>query len=238
MNADGKWSAVADTQMGEQKFTLRFRTNGGTFTGSMHSNFGALLISGIVNGDTLSWSTVMSQPIPMSLDYKVGVQGDELTGEVNGGAFGVAPIKGTRAAAGDEESAEANGPDPIEAAKAGLDFDPDALREKYRQERDKRLRADGEAQYLELSEDFARYSEDDPYVGPGFTRELLTDEIDVVIIGGGRCGRPSGEWPRRKLCPRPPQRRGPCSSLPRSCCWSSATSLCRSPRRHSRRDIF
>ena len=94
MNADGKWTAVADTQMGEQKFTLRFNTNGANFTGSMHSNFGALLISGIVDGDTLSWSTVMSQPISMSLDNKVRLHGDELTGEVNGGAFGVAPIKG------------------------------------------------------------------------------------------------------------------------------------------------
>jgi len=54
MNADGKWNAIADRQMGEQKFTLRFNTNGSTFTGSMHSNFGALLISGIVDRDTLS----------------------------------------------------------------------------------------------------------------------------------------------------------------------------------------
>ena len=177
--------------MGEQKFTLRFNTNGTNFTGSMHSNFGALLISGIVDGDTLSWSTLRSQPISMSLDYKVRIQGDELTGEVNGGAFGVAPIKGTRAAE-DEESVDANGPDPIEAAKAGLTFDPDALREKYRQERDKRLRADGEAQYLELSGRFARYAEDDPYVEPGFTREPLTDEIDVVIIGGGFSGLLAG----------------------------------------------
>jgi hypothetical protein len=162
MNADGKWEAIADTQMGEQKFTLRFRTNGGTFTGSIHSSFGALLISGIIDGDTLRWSTVMSQPISMSLDYKVRVQGDELTGEISGGAFGIAPIKGTRAAAGDDESADCNGPNPLEAAKAGLDFDPDALREKYRQERDKRLRSDGETQYLEMSGKFAHYGEDDP----------------------------------------------------------------------------
>ena len=34
-----------------------------------------------------------------------------------------------------------------DTAPAELGFDPDALREKYRQERDKRLRADGNAQY-------------------------------------------------------------------------------------------
>jgi len=32
-----------------------------------------------------------------------------------------------------------------------LDFDPDALREKYREERDKRLRTDGNNQYIEVT---------------------------------------------------------------------------------------
>ena len=65
-----------------------------------------------------------------------------------------------------------------------LDFDPDALREKYRHERDKRLRPDGNDQYVEVTADFRHYI-DDPHVEPGFTREPLTDEVDVVIVGGG-----------------------------------------------------
>jgi cyclohexanone monooxygenase len=69
-----------------------------------------------------------------------------------------------------------------------LDFDPDALRERYRAERDKRLRADGEHQYIEMSGKFARYEEEDPYVKPGFTRAPLTDEVEVAIIGGGFSG--------------------------------------------------
>jgi len=69
-----------------------------------------------------------------------------------------------------------------------LDFDPDALRERYRQEREKRLRTDGEAQYVELSGDFARYAEDDPYADPTFSRAPLTDDVEVVIIGGGFSG--------------------------------------------------
>jgi cyclohexanone monooxygenase len=73
-----------------------------------------------------------------------------------------------------------------------IDFDPDALREKYRHERDKRLRADGEAQYIELSGDFARYAEDDPYVEPGFARAPLNDEVGVAIIGGGFSGLLAG----------------------------------------------
>ncbi|HEV3225779.1 MAG TPA: NAD(P)/FAD-dependent oxidoreductase, partial [Acidimicrobiales bacterium] len=69
-------------------------------------------------------------------------------------------------------------------------FDPDALREKYREERDKRLRAEGNEQYVEVTGDFARYLED-PYVEP-FEREPLTDAVDVVIIGGGFGGLLAG----------------------------------------------
>jgi cation diffusion facilitator CzcD-associated flavoprotein CzcO len=71
-----------------------------------------------------------------------------------------------------------------DAATTGLGFDPEKLREKYRAERDKRLRADGNEQYVEIAGDFARYL-DDPYVEPGFTRAPLTDEVEVVVIGGG-----------------------------------------------------
>ncbi len=71
---------------------------------------------------------------------------------------------------------------------AVTDFDPDALREKYRQERDKRVRADGEDQYVELAGRFARYADTDPYADPNFSRDPLTDEVDVVIIGGGFSG--------------------------------------------------
>jgi cation diffusion facilitator CzcD-associated flavoprotein CzcO len=70
------------------------------------------------------------------------------------------------------------------AAEPVLDFDPDALREKYRIERDKRLRSDANAQYVEIKGDFGHYI-DDPYVEPGFTRAALNDEVDALVIGGG-----------------------------------------------------
>ena len=73
----------------------------------------------------------------------------------------------------------------------GFDFDPDALRERYRHERDKRVRADGNEQYVEVKGDFSRYI-DDPYIDPGFTREPLTDAVEVLIIGGGFGGLLAG----------------------------------------------
>ena len=71
---------------------------------------------------------------------------------------------------------------------AELGFDPDALRERYRQEREKRLRPEGNAQYIEVKGDFSRYV-DDPYVEPDFTRRPLDDEIEVLVIGGGFGGQ-------------------------------------------------
>jgi cation diffusion facilitator CzcD-associated flavoprotein CzcO len=72
-----------------------------------------------------------------------------------------------------------------------FDFDPEHLRNRYREERDKRIRDDGNEQYLEVKGDFSRYV-DDPYVDPGFTREPLNDSVEVVIIGGGFGGLLAG----------------------------------------------
>src|ERR1700693_790480 len=72
-----------------------------------------------------------------------------------------------------------------------FDLDPELLRAKYREERDKRLRLDGNEQYVEVKGDFSRYI-DDPYVDPGFTRPALNDAVEVVIIGGGFGGLLAG----------------------------------------------
>ncbi|MFQ3364370.1 MAG: heterodisulfide reductase subunit A-like polyferredoxin, partial [Candidatus Azotimanducaceae bacterium] len=77
------------------------------------------------------------------------------------------------------------------AALNELGFDPVELREKYRIERDKRLRTDGSEQYQEVVGDFSHYV-DDPYVEKGFTRAALEDQVDVIVIGGGFGGLLSG----------------------------------------------
>jgi len=65
-----------------------------------------------------------------------------------------------------------------------LGFDPADLRRKYAEEREKRLRADGNNQYQEITGRLERYNQD-PYVKPGFTRPALHEQLDAVIIGGG-----------------------------------------------------
>ena len=64
-----------------------------------------------------------------------------------------------------------------------IDFDADQLRDRYRAERDKRLRADANEQYQEIKGEFAHYL-DDPYVQP-MQREAVVEEVEVGIVGGG-----------------------------------------------------
>ncbi len=75
-------------------------------------------------------------------------------------------------------------PDTLASQAQTSDSIPTRLRAKYREERDKRLRPDGNDQYLEVAGAFSRFV-DDPYVEPGFTREPLCDDVEVLVIGGG-----------------------------------------------------
>ena len=70
-----------------------------------------------------------------------------------------------------------------DAGAAAAQFDRDALRARYRQERDKRLRAEGNSQYVGVTGQFAHYL-DDPYVAP-IERAALHDSVEVLVIGGG-----------------------------------------------------
>lgn len=69
-----------------------------------------------------------------------------------------------------------------------VDFE--ALRSKYDEEREKRLRDDGNDQYIEPVGEFAHYL-DDPYVEVQ-PREPLTDEVTFAFIGGGFAGLVAG----------------------------------------------
>ncbi len=69
-------------------------------------------------------------------------------------------------------------------------MDREALKEKYAQEREKRLRPDGNDQYIRLDDRFEHYL-DDPYVEVA-PREATTDHVTVAFIGGGYAGLVTG----------------------------------------------
>jgi cyclohexanone monooxygenase len=71
-------------------------------------------------------------------------------------------------------------------ASVDLEIDPETVHRKYLEERDKRLRPDGAAQYIQAAGQFAHFSDNI------FDKPLVRDPVDVevgtVIIGGGFSG--------------------------------------------------
>ena len=95
--------------------------------------------------------------------------------------------------------------------RAGLSFDPDALAEKYRLERDKRVREDAEEQFIRVSlTENSHYFTEDPFA-PSFEREPISDTMDYLVIGAGWVGPlPLSFSPNPPSPPSPP----PCPLLP------------------------
>ncbi|MGE0830157.1 MAG: flavin-containing monooxygenase [Hyphomonadaceae bacterium] len=72
-----------------------------------------------------------------------------------------------------------------------LDFDLEALRQRYDRERDTRL-TEASAEFTSAVDGkFANFSKD-PWVDPNFTREPIVDHTEVIIAGGGFGGLLAG----------------------------------------------
>lgn len=67
------------------------------------------------------------------------------------------------------------------------DIDIPALREKYREERERRYTADGQKQYFRPTTGALAEQMNDPYK-PVVPRAALSEEIDVAVLGGGFTG--------------------------------------------------
>ena len=65
--------------------------------------------------------------------------------------------------------------------------DFEALHDKYLAERDKRLRGDGAAQYVEMENPFIG-DVNDPYADVRIDRAAVSEDVDVAIVGGGFSG--------------------------------------------------
>jgi len=71
-----------------------------------------------------------------------------------------------------------------EATRTPDDVDIPALREKYRHERDKRIRSDGQKQYFKPTGAVAANYAVDPHT-PIATRAPISEDIDVIVLGAG-----------------------------------------------------
>ncbi|MFJ8787918.1 flavin-containing monooxygenase [Streptomyces sp. NPDC102462] len=76
-----------------------------------------------------------------------------------------------------------------------------ALKERYRVERERRLRPDGSRQYRAADAEFGYYAAD-PYTGDPVERAPLQDAVDVAVVGGGFGGILAGARLRQQGVPR------------------------------------
>ena len=75
-------------------------------------------------------------------------------------------------------------PDADDLGTSDAGFDPEALRRRYAEEREKRLRPEANAQYQALAGEFAHFAED-RHVAAGFNREPVDEQVEVLIMGAG-----------------------------------------------------
>ena len=99
MAVDGKWEIVINSPMGAQKAALDITTNGASLTGTQTAQQGSgPLENGKVDGNSVSWSAKITNPLPLILDFTGTVDGDKLSGSVKAGSFGSFPFTGSRTA--------------------------------------------------------------------------------------------------------------------------------------------
>ena len=97
MSADGNWKITINTPMGARTMDVAIATSGDSFTGKVDSEMGSQEVTGKVDGDTLTWSTDITNPMPMKLEFSAKVEGDKMSGNVKLGMFGNASLTGERA---------------------------------------------------------------------------------------------------------------------------------------------
>lgn len=98
MAIDGRWTVTVNSPMGPLQSELEVTSNGGSLSGTQRASGDERAIyDGSVNGDDVSWSVDISQPIPATLTFRGSVDGDTLQGSVQAGAFGSFPFLGSRA---------------------------------------------------------------------------------------------------------------------------------------------
>ena len=69
-----------------------------------------------------------------------------------------------------------------------LGFDVDEVRERYAYERERRLRADGPAQFVGAARGLAEFADQDPFANGVDERAAISDDVEVLVIGGGFAG--------------------------------------------------
>lgn len=98
MAIDGAWNLTMQTPMGERTSTVTLASNGGALTGTQQAEGQSTeLFDGKTSGNDVSWKVKITSPMPLTLEFKGAVNGDNIDGKVSAGFIGSWGFSGTRA---------------------------------------------------------------------------------------------------------------------------------------------
>jgi hypothetical protein len=96
---DGTYNTEMTTPRGTTTGQIIIKESGNTVSGVYKTQRGDQNFNGTLEGTTASWTINIAGPMgSMALGFKVTFTGNALSGTVQMGQFGAAPIKGTKAA--------------------------------------------------------------------------------------------------------------------------------------------
>ncbi|MEP7221450.1 MAG: hypothetical protein ABI673_02155 [Novosphingobium sp.] len=97
MSVAGTYTCTVQSPMGAQTGDFVIAVDGDRFTGSLSSPMGAMEVAnGTVSGNTIEWTMAMTMPMPLTLEGRATIEGEQLTGSIKAGAFGSMAITGRR----------------------------------------------------------------------------------------------------------------------------------------------
>ena len=92
----GTWDIVIQTPVGEQKAAMVLSVSGDKLTGTVSAEQGNVDVSGSVANGRAQLSGRASMPMPITIEYDLGLQEGKLSGDNRNGPFGTFPVAGSR----------------------------------------------------------------------------------------------------------------------------------------------
>jgi hypothetical protein len=93
----GKWNITMQTPMGEKQGVLELETTGNALTGYLtHAEYHAPISEGRIEGNTLSWTAKLTQPLKMNFKFTATIEADRISGAAKY-FLGKVTFTGTRA---------------------------------------------------------------------------------------------------------------------------------------------
>jgi len=86
------------TPMGDREVVMKMAEDGDNLSGTMEADGNEVpMKDGKIADGRGSWKADLTQPMPITLEFDCGIDGDALDGTVKLGMFGSSSLSGTRA---------------------------------------------------------------------------------------------------------------------------------------------